>query len=166
MCLREILFMYLCLGFVELIGSLDRQSRQFQKKFWPLFLHFFFVPLRHFSFSSETPISCKLCYLKFFFSVLMPCSFYFQCFFPPLCFNFQFLLIYLEVYYFFFSKCLFSVNPRRMSFSYQRFYFLPLEVWFGSFYTFWVSLQYIQPFLQHLGYMRYSHNNCFTILIY
>lgn len=128
MCLREILFMYLCLGFVELIGSLDRQSRQFQKKFWPLFLHFFFVPLRHFSFSSETPISCKLCYLKFFFSVLMPCSFYFQCFFPPLCFNFQFLLIYLEVYYFFFSKCLFSVNPRRMSFSYQRFYFLPLEV--------------------------------------
>lgn len=165
MCLREILFMYLCLGFVELIGSLDRQSRQFQKKFWPLFLHFFLSPYvislflqrlqSHANSATWSFSSVYWCRVHFIFSV-----------FSPLCVSIFSFYWYILKFTIFFSKCLFSVNPRRMSFSYQRFYFLPLEVWFGSFYTFWVSLQYIQPFLQHLGYMRYSHNNCFTILIY
>lgn len=127
MCLREILFMYLCLGFVELIGSLDRQSRQFQKKIWPLFLHFF-CPLTSFLFFFRDSNLMQTLLLEVFLQCTDAMFILFSVFFPPLCFNFQFLLIYLEVYYFFFSKCLFSVNPRRMSFSYQRFYFLPLEV--------------------------------------
>lgn len=165
MCLREILLMYLCLGFVELIGSLDWQSRQFQKKFWPLFLHFFLSPYvislflqrlqSHANSATWSFSSVYWCRVHFIFSV-----------FPPSVFQFSVSIDISWSLLFFFSKCLFSVNPRRMSFSYQRFYFLPLEVWFWSFYTFWVSLQYIQPFLQHLGYMQYSHNNCFTILIY
>lgn len=100
------------------IGSLDN----FRKNFGHYFF-IFFVPLRHFSFSSETPISCKLCYLKFFFSVLMPCSFYFQCFFPPLCFNFQFLLIYLEVYYFFFQNVYSLLIPEECLFHIRDFTF-------------------------------------------
>lgn len=165
MCLREILFMYLCLGFVELIGSLDRQSRQFQKKFWPLFLHFF-CPLTSFLFFFRDSNLMQTLLLEVFLQCTDAVFILFSVFFPPSVFQFSVSIDISWSLLFFFSKCLFSVNPRRMSFSYQRFYFLPLEVWFGSFYTFWVSLQYIQPFLQHLGYMRYSHNNCFTILIY
>lgn len=88
MCLREILFMYLCLGFVELIGSLDRQSRQFQKKFWPLFLHFF-CPLTSFLFFFRDSNLMQTLLLEVFLQCTDAVFILFSVFFPPSVFQFS-----------------------------------------------------------------------------
>lgn len=122
MCLREILFMYLCLGFVELIGLLDRQSRQFQKKFWPLFLHFF-CPLTSYLFFFRDSNLMQTLLLEVFLQCTDAVFILFSVFFPPLCFNFQFLLIYLEVYYFFFQNVYSLLIPEECLFHIRDFTF-------------------------------------------
>lgn len=123
MCLREILLMYLCLGFVELIGSLDWQSRQFQKKFWPLFLHFFLSPYvislflqrlqSHANSATWSFSSVYWCRVHFIFSV-----------FSPLCVSiFSFYWYILKFTIFFFQNVYSLLIPEECLFHIRDFTF-------------------------------------------
>ena len=119
---------FLCLAFIEILGSIVYSFYPIWRIFSHYFSKFFFL-----SSLSIAPITQILRYLKCFHSSLMFCSF-FQNFLYILFWIFLFL--WFQVHYFF-STMFYLLLVHSSLVSYLTLYFLSLNVWF---WRIWASL--------------------------